>query len=189
MYLKLVWIMAIVSRLTRKPIPFGSAVKVSVLEDSVVVSCGANSISIPKHRSVQVSIAENSCSFTLKEGYTSSENLGTVAARFKNAVTDVQNPYSLPAMLVGVGFKAFLSNNGFLVMSLGYSHLVAINIPEDIKVVVKDPTKFEIVGQRDSVSAFFADVKRFKQWDPSLKKGIVCATEFSSLRRKAHKKK
>lgn len=88
---------------------------------------------------------------------------------------------------MGVGYKASVEN-GVLVLKIGFSHLVNVPIPDDIKVKMLNPTKFLLSGvDYQKVTQFAAKIRAFKKPEPYNGKGIFVADE--TVKRKEGKKK
>jgi len=136
------------------------------------------------HPSVLVSIAPNSCILSLRDGYPTTNHVGTSVALLRSAIRDCLVPYKVNISLVGVGFKAFLSES-CIIISLGYSHFIAVAIPSDIKIFVKD-NKIEILGACNVVTMFAAKLKSLKKYNPYKGKGVIIDGQY--MRRKEGKK-
>ncbi len=174
-------------RLARKPIEIPSGVVVSFDTKKARVGFGDifREISLPD--GVSLDINGNLCSFS-SNGSCDLAKLGTVVARFKNLIQDIKSPCIIEISLIGIGFKAFLSE-GHLVLLLGFSHLVMISIPKEVAVSIKDLTKIEIAGFVDEVTLFANDVISTRPWDPCERKGVVLTSSVPFLRKKVKKEK
>lgn len=110
---------------------------------------------------------------------------GTYASHIENMVTGVNTPYQKQLALEGVGFKVNLDGKT-LVMNLGFSHDVRMQVPEGIDVVVEKNT-ITITGvDKEKVGQFAADVRSKKKPEPYKGKGIRYVGEY--IRRKQGKK-
>ncbi|HVY67989.1 MAG TPA: 50S ribosomal protein L6, partial [Patescibacteria group bacterium] len=86
--------------------------------------------------------------------------------------------------VVGVGFKVALQGQK-LVMSLGFSHPVEVDIPKGLSVAV-DKNTITIAGaDKQLVGQFAAEVRELKKPEPYKGKGIKYADE--TIIRKAGK--
>ena len=87
----------------------------------------------------------------------------------------------------GVGLRANMQGQT-LVMSLGYSHEVRYDVPQDIKVEVEKNTNITVSGiDKQRVGQVAAEIREFKKPEPYKGKGIKYADE--RIIRKEGKKK
>jgi len=110
---------------------------------------------------------------------------GTYASHIGNMVEGVTKGYEKKLIVEGVGFRVNLEGNT-LVLKLGFSHLVNVEIPEGLKVEV-EKNNIKISGiDKEMVGAFAAKVKAYKKPEPYKGKGI--RYEGEHIRRKTGKK-
>ncbi|KAJ1662922.1 54S ribosomal protein L6 mitochondrial [Coemansia sp. RSA 1813] len=112
---------------------------------------------------------------------------GTTRALISNCVVGVTEGFSATLRFVGVGYRAGLES-GKLVLRLGYSHPIAMAIPEGLTVSVPVPTRVLIRGiDLQQVKLFAAKVREWKKPEPYNQKGIFIDDE--TIRKKDGKKK
>ena len=110
---------------------------------------------------------------------------GTYAAHVSNMIQGVNKPFEKQLIVEGVGFRAEVSGNS-LVMSLGFSHPVKLEIPKGLKVTA-EKNVITISGiDLEEVGRFAAYVRDQKKPEPYKGKGIRYKSEV--LRRKEGKK-
>lgn len=110
---------------------------------------------------------------------------GTYASHIKNMVAGVNEPFQKNLIIEGVGFKADVQGNK-LVMSLGFSHPVEMDIPEGITVTV-EKEKINVSGiDKERVGQFAAEIRAKKKPEPFKGKGVRYSDEV--VRRKQGKK-
>jgi large subunit ribosomal protein L6 len=106
---------------------------------------------------------------------------GTTAALIKQYFRGLSSGYRKHLKLVGVGYKVSVEtiNNFFvLVLKLGYSHSVLINIPSSLKVTCSKNTLISISGvTQQEVNNFAAVVRSRKKPEPYKGKGILYQDE------------
>jgi len=74
--------------------------------------------------------------------------------------------------LVGVGYKA-QANNQKLNLSLGFSHPIDLDIPEDIKAATPTPTEVLITGaNKQRVGQIAAEIRAYRPPEPYKGKGV-----------------
>ena len=96
-----------------------------------------------------------------------------------NLIHDFSYGYSVMIELRGVGYKAFIEQDKFI-LSLGFSHPVIIPIPSKITVKVVDTKNilFLISGfDRNFVHEFAAKIRSFKKPEPFKGKGVCYYNE------------
>ncbi len=110
---------------------------------------------------------------------------GTYMSLAKNMVAGVVTPFEKKLIVEGVGFKWNVEGKT-LNMSLGFSHPVKLNIPENIEVKV-EKLELTITGiDKEAVTLFGMQIKRLKKPEPYKGKGIRYQGEV--IRRKEGKK-
>ena len=112
---------------------------------------------------------------------------GTTRALINNAVLGVSDGFTKEMEIVGVGYRGTL-NGKKLSLSLGLSHPVEIEVPEDILVKMDGNTKFTISSaDKQKLGEFAAMIRSKRPPEPFKGKGIRYANEF--ILRKEGKKK
>ncbi|KZT12020.1 ribosomal protein L6 [Laetiporus sulphureus 93-53] len=123
---------------------------------------------------------------------------GTTRTFISNAIVGTSEGFKVPLNLVGVGYRAALEEDPRgkgdgrsgqrLSMKLGYSHVVYIAVPENIKAEVPQPTKIILSCiDKYQVGQFAADIRRWRKPEPYKGKGIFVGDEV--IRIKTVKKK
>lgn len=107
-----------------------------------------------------------------------------------NIIVGVSKGFEKKLQLVGVGYRASLEGNE-LVMNLGFSHPVRMEIPHDLKVNVEESTRITITGiDKTIIGDYAAKIRRWRPPEPYKGKGIRYADERVRLKEgKAGKKK
>jgi large subunit ribosomal protein L6 len=101
---------------------------------------------------------------------------GTTRAIIQNMVTGVSTGFNKELELNGVGYKMELGTQ--LVLYIGYSHSVILDIPEGIKLVLeKNVLKGEGIDKAN-VGNFFAKIHNMKPCDPYKQKGFKYPGRF-----------
>ena len=102
-----------------------------------------------------------------------------------NMVEGVTNGFEKKLELNGVGYRANLQGKK-LVLSLGFSHLIEMDQPEGIEVLVPSQTEIIVKGaNKQQVGNFAAKVRELRKPEPYKGKGIKYAGEY--IRRKEGK--
>ncbi len=114
---------------------------------------------------------------------------GLYRALIANMVKGVSEGFKVTQELVGVGFK--VSNTGNLLeFSLGYSHNILLELPEEIKVQTitergKNPTIIMECADKQLIGQVAAKIRSLRKPEPYKGKGILFAGE--EIRKKAGK--
>lgn len=102
---------------------------------------------------------------------------GTYASHIANMVEGVTQGFTKKLEIEGVGYRGEVKGQK-LVLSLGFSHPVEVEIPEGVTVVVEKGT-FTITGiDKDVVGQFAAVVRGYKEPEPYKGKGIRYQGEY-----------
>ena len=110
---------------------------------------------------------------------------GLYRALLNNMVQGSANGFTKELEIVGVGYRAQLAGKQ-LSLNVGFSHPVAVPIPDGVTVEVPKPTVVIIHGaDKQRVGQFAADVRQVAPPEPYKGKGIKYAGEI--IRRKAGK--
>lgn len=110
---------------------------------------------------------------------------GTYASHVKNMVEGVNKPYQKKLIIEGVGYRGEMKGNQ-LVMQLGFSHPVVVDIPEGLTVSF-DKNVISISGiDKELVGRFAAHVRDQKKPEPYKGKGFRYDDEV--IRRKEGKR-
>ncbi len=173
------------SRLAKKSIAVGKA-DVSVNSGVLTVKGSKGTLTKRVHPSIDITVDATGVSITPKDRSRLSKVLtGTFASHVRNMVAGVENRYMKKLILEGVGYKVEAKGKD-IVLTVGFSHTVALKIPEDISATVeKNIIKLESLN-KESVGQFAADIRRVKPPEPYLGKGIRYDGEI--IRRKQGKK-
>lgn len=107
-----------------------------------------------------------------------------------NMVIGVSKGFEKKLQVVGVGYRAAVEGNE-LVLNLGFSHPVKMEIPDYLKVKVEENTMITVSGfDKHAIGQFAADIKKWRPPEPYKGKGIRYAGEIVRLKEgKAGKKK
>jgi large subunit ribosomal protein L6 len=169
------------SRVAKIPIPIPDGTSVEIIEGSVVVK-GPNG-SLKENFSVNaVLLATNNNEVLVKavkeEESHSRAMSGTARAIIANMVQGVSVGFEKKLSLVGVGYKA-QAKGSVLNLSLGFSHPVDINLPDDIKVVTPTQTEILISGaNKQKVGQIASEIRAYRPPEPYKGKGVRYTDEI-----------
>ena len=110
---------------------------------------------------------------------------GLARALGNNMVVGVSSGFSKRLEIEGVGYRADVKGK-VLNLLLGFSHPIALDIPEGLEVSVDGNTKLSIAGaDKQAVGQFAADVRSLRPPEPYKGKGVRYDDEH--IRRKVGK--
>jgi len=166
------------SRIGKQPIAIPAKVKVEVKGQKVLVEGpkGKLDFELPKRTSLKV---EGGNIVVARDGEDAEAKAlhGLSRALVNNMVKGVSEGFSKKLEIQGVGFKAAVQGK-IVNLSLGYSHPLNYNIPDQIKVTVEDNTKLTIEGpDKQVVGRVAAEIRSFYPPEPYKGKGVRYSDE------------
>ena len=176
------------SRVGKSAIAIPSGVTVSQ-QDGVVVVKGKNGeLSAPLHSEVELVVADDVATVKPRRKTKLSQSLwGTMRATINNMVVGVGEGFTRKLEINGVGYRAAMQGNK-LVLSLGYSHPVEMDVPAGLTVAVENNTQINISGaDKQLLGQFASEVRSKRPPEPFKGKGVKYAEEH--IVRKEGKKK
>jgi large subunit ribosomal protein L6 len=176
------------SRLAKKPIIVPENVSIAIEGSTVTVKgpLGELTRAFPSFVVIARGEAENEYMVTLKSSNKETKAMaGTAVAHLRNMVKGVQEAYTKKLILEGVGFKSDVKGEK-LVLALGFSHPVEVEIPKTLKVTAEKNVITVSGINKDEVGQFAAEVRSLKKPEPYKGKGFRYFDEV--IRRKQGKK-
>ncbi len=180
------------SRIGKAPIVLPAGVTVNVSDDNLVTVTGPKgTLTEQITGNVKVTMAENEGKneVLLVAGDDKKETNakhGLYRALVANMVTGVSTGFKKSITINGVGYKSAVQGNK-LVLNIGFSHPVNVEIPSDLKVTCASNTEIIVEGiSKVRVGQWAADVKAIKKVEPYHGYGIYYTNE--PVRRKEIKK-
>jgi large subunit ribosomal protein L6 len=175
------------SRIGKQPIELPDGVKVNVSGAHVEVSGSKGKLSQTFRREMTIKLEDST--LQVERPSDSREHRayhGLTRALLNNMVIGVSEGFSLTLQIEGVGYRAELDGSN-LVLSVGYSHLVEIEPPENVKFEVENRGKQITVSGIDKqvVGEITAKIRKVRPPEPYKGKGIRYEGEY--VRRKAGK--
>ena len=103
---------------------------------------------------------------------------GSLKAKINQAISGISSGYNKEVELVGVGYKAELLRPNKLLLRLGFSHDVLIDIPDNIEVICPKETIFILKSLcKESLGSFVSLLKKCKIPDVYKNKGVLIKGE------------
>ena len=175
------------SRLSKKPIAIPERVEITKDGNTITVKGPKGELSRSFKSDVIAIIIENNLITFEKQIDTvfSRALIGTYASHIKNMIHGVIYGFEKKLIIEGVGFRSEVKGNT-LEMTLGFSHLVILDIPEDI-ILNAEKNNITVSGiDKERTMQFAAQIRAQKKPEPYKGKGIRYEGEI--IRRKQGKK-
>ncbi len=172
------------SRIGKRVLTLPESVTVTVDGNVVTVKGPKGELSTTIDENVKVEITGNELRVHADENL---KNIhGTTNAHIKNMIEGVTNGFEKKLEAIGVGYRFSLKEN-ILVISVGFSHPVEMEIPEGITVELPSNTQLIVKGiDKFKVGEFAANIRKVRKPEPYKGKGIRYSDEV--VIRKAGKK-
>lgn len=166
------------SRIASAPISIPDNVDVQVSGQKVTVKGKNGSLDRKIHESVGVELEDGQLKIKARDDSKPTRALsGTSRALLQNMVTGVSEGFERKLEIVGVGYRAQISGKK-LNLSLGHSHPINFEIPED--VTIETPTQTEVVVKgidKQRVGQVAANIRAFRKPEPYKGKGVKYSDE------------
>jgi len=166
------------SRVAKVPVELPKGVEFRQ-EGAVVTFKGSKgSLSLELSSEVQVSEEDGSITILPRSGSRLARSMsGTTRALLANMAQGVAEGFERKLELVGVGYRAAVEGTQ-LKLTLGFSHPVVYDVPEDVSVETPSQTKVVIKGaDKQRVGQVAAEIRRFRPPEPYKGKGVRYAGE------------
>ncbi len=175
------------SRIGKLPVRIPSDVDVTIDGQTVTITGPKGTLSHTLPETIKIERTDDG---SLKvdrpdDGRESKALHGLSRALVANMVTGVTQGYEKRLEIVGVGYRVQARGSN-LEFSLGFSHPVVVEPPEDISFTVESPTRFSVSGvDKQRVGEVAAKIRKLRKPEPYKGKGIRYADEH--VRRKVGK--
>jgi large subunit ribosomal protein L6 len=161
------------SRVGKLPLPLPKGVDVSVGAEQISVKGSLGTLVRPVNALVTIKNEDGKPLFApANESVAADAMSGTMRALVANMVNGVSKGFEKKLSLVGVGFRAAATGSK-LNLQIGFSHPVAKDMPEGVKVACPTQTEIVITGSdRQVVGQIAAEVRAIRPPEPYKGKGI-----------------
>ncbi|MBN8822730.1 MULTISPECIES: 50S ribosomal protein L6 [Spirosoma] len=179
------------SRIGKKPIALPSNVTLSVDAQNVVTVKGPKgTLTQSVDPDISVAVEEGQIQVSRPTDQKRHKAMhGLYRSLVNNMVTGVSTGFKLDLEIIGVGYKAAVTNN-VLELQLGYSHNVYVAVPSEIKVTAvtekgQNPKVYLEGSDKQLLGDVAAKIRSLRKVEPYKGKGIRFIGE--QVRRKAGK--
>ena len=176
------------SRVGKNPVEVPSGVTITLTEEQISAKGKLGELNLSLTSDVTVTQDDNQIWVKPNNDSKRARALwGTTRANIANLVSGVSEGFTKKLEITGVGYRAQVQG-AKLVLQLGFSHDVEMEIPQGLNVVAEKPTLIAISGaDKQLVGQFAANARGWRGPEPYKGKGVRYADEF--VRRKEAKKK
>lgn len=176
------------SRIANAPVVIPKGVEVNLNGNALSVKGSNGALDFSIHEFVSASLDDGVLNFKPKtEDRPAVAMAGTMRALANNMVTGVSEGFTKKLELVGVGYRAQVQGKK-LNLTLGFSHPVEYDIPEDITVECPSQTEILVKGaDKQKVGQVSAEIRAWRPPEPYKGKGVRYADEHI-VRKEAKKK-
>lgn len=176
------------SRIGKRPISLPDGVTATVEGQTVTAKGPKGERSFVANDEVLVKLEDGAISVDPRDqSKVARSKWGMSRTQIANIVNGVKDGFERRLEINGVGYRAAMQGKK-LQLSLGYSHDVHYEPPEDITITVPRPTEIVVNGvDKQVVGQVAAEIRRFRPPEPYKGKGVKYAEE--TIVRKEGKKK
>ncbi len=160
------------SRLGKQPIALPAGVEASFVNGVLTIKKGSSALAREMKPAVNVAVEGGTVTFAPADDSDAARALwGTYAAHARNMITGVTDGFKKVLEIEGVGYRAELKGNK-LVLLMGFSHPVEMEIPAGITVTVEKGVVTVTGIDNELVGQFAANIRKVKKPEPYKGKGI-----------------
>lgn len=166
------------SRVASSPITIPDAIDVQIDGQKVTVKGKKGSMEWTVHDEVSVALDDGQLRIKANNDTSSAIAIsGTSRALLNNLVIGVSEGFERRLLIVGVGYRAQI-NGKILNLSLGHSHPINYEIPDDVTVEAPSQTEIVVKGMdKQRVGQVAADIRAFRKPEPYKGKGVKYSDE------------
>ena len=166
------------SRIGKLPIRIPDSVNVNYTNSEITVKGKFGTLQNKIPDSIVVTEENGKLSVTVTEKKKDSRALhGLYRTLINNMVLGVSKQFDLTLVLKGVGYRAAVQGKE-IILNLGYSHPVKIEIPTDITVEVVQNTTINLKScDKEALGLFAANIRAWRLPEPYKGKGILYKDE------------
>jgi len=174
------------SRIGKLPIIIPENVDINYNGSEITVKGKFGTLQTQIPETIQIQHDDNTVKVNVKNNVRTLRALhGLYRTLINNMVIGVSEQFELTLILKGVGYRAVVQGKQ-IVLSLGYSHPVKIDIPENIAVEVIQNTTINLKScDKELLGLFASNIRAWRRPEPYKGKGILYKDE--QILRKAGK--
>jgi large subunit ribosomal protein L6 len=163
------------SRVAKNPVTLPQGVSAAISAEAVMVKGAKGSLSLPLKNGVSVEQKGQALEVRFSAG--NRMEAGSVRSHLANMVAGVSKGYERKLELVGVGYRAAVQGKT-LNLTLGFSHPVAVPMPDGISVEAPSQTEIVLKGiDKQQIGQVAAEIRGLRPPEPYKGKGVRYAGE------------
>ncbi len=166
------------SRVAKEPVELPQGVEFNQSGTAVSVKGGNGTLSMELNPEVELVQEDNTITVKQRSGSRFSAAIsGTTRALLANMIEGVTKGFEKKLELKGVGYRA-ISEGKKLNLTLGFSHPVVFEVPDDVTVETPSQTEVIVKGNdKQRVGQVAAEIRGFRPPEPYKGKGVRYANE------------
>jgi large subunit ribosomal protein L6 len=166
------------SRIAKIPVSFPKGVECAQVDNILKIKGPKGELSMAVNSEVEINIGDDSATVAARSGSRFAYAVtGTMRALINNMVIGVTDGFERKLTLVGIGYRAQVQGKK-LNLTLGFSHPVVYEVPEDITVETPSQTEVIVKGvDKQKVGQVAAEIRRYRPPEPYKGKGVRYADE------------
>lgn len=174
------------SRIGKLPINVPSGVDVTLNEQDITIKGKFGTLENQLPNSLGIEQTDGKLIVKLREETRNTRALhGLYRTLINNMIIGVSEQFQLNLTLNGVGYRAAVQGKS-IVLNLGYSHPVEMEIPEGISIAVQKNTQLNLKAcDKEQLGLFASKIRAWRPPEPYKGKGIIYEGEI--VKRKAGK--
>ena len=162
------------SRIGKLPITLPDNVDVNSNQSEVTVKGKFGTLQTKIPKIITVTQEDKSLKVNLNSQSRSNRSLhGLYRTLINNMVIGVSEQFNLTLILKGVGYRAAVQGKQ-IILNLGYSHPVTMDIPQEISVEIAQNTTINLKScDKELLGLFAANIRSWRRPEPYKGKGIL----------------
>ena len=174
------------SRIGKLPIAIPENVDINYSGSEIIVKGKFGTLQTKIPNIIKITEDDNNLKVSLKNEKQSDRSLhGLYRTLINNMIIGVSEQFKVTLVLKGVGYRAAVQGKE-IVLNLGYSHPVKMEIPETVSVEVAQNTTINLKScDKELLGLFASNIRAWRRPEPYKGKGILY--EGEQILRKAGK--
>lgn len=167
------------SRIGKKEISIPKDTIINIKENTIIVKGKYGILEQSYLKDIEIEVKDQKIFVICKNGLKKSGAFhGLTRTLIQNMILGVNQKFLKVLITEGVGYKFQLDNN-YLILNMGYSHIIKLIIPNSINVQLESPIKIIITGiNKQEVGLFASRVRNIRPPEPYKGKGIRYENEI-----------
>jgi large subunit ribosomal protein L6 len=166
------------SRIGKLPINIPNNIEVNYSESQITVKGKFGELQIKIPEVIEINLDNNVLKVSLKTDTRDFRSLhGLYRTLINNMILGVSEQFQITLVLKGVGYRAMVQQNE-IILSLGYSHPVKIEILKEISVEILQNTTINLKScDKELLGLFASNIRAWRRPEPYKGKGILYKDE------------